>query len=92
LKEIVLENERFTNTGISKMNNGKYKTEAGSTVIISGKYSGVSEIEFDWYEEKACADCKPEPYPEEFNPDDWRLVWYCDFCNGGNAKLKETKL
>ena len=31
--------------------NGIYRTAAGSTVTISGKYSGISAVEFDWLEE-----------------------------------------
>ena len=75
------------------MQTGIYKTENGSTVKISGNHSGIAEVDFDWFEEEACADCKCEAYPQWFGPFDWRLVWYCDQCGGGNARLKreETK-
>ena len=66
------------------MKNGKYKTDAGSTMTISGKYGGISTVEFDWLEEKACIECQPEPYD-----DDGYLVWQCDYCGGGEAKLKK---
>ena len=61
---------------------GKYKTDAGSTMTISGKYGGISEVDFDWLEENACIECQPEPYE-----DDGFLVWHCECCGGGKAKL-----
>lgn len=67
--------------------NGKYKTAAGSTLEVSGKHSGIYKVDFDWFEEGACIDCQCEPYPEEWDKDDWRLIWHCDYCGGGNAKL-----
>lgn len=71
--------------------NGKYITVAGSTLEISGKYGGKAKVEFDWLEEGACIDCQCEPYPEEFDNDNWRLIWYCEYCNGGNAKLQPAR-
>lgn len=70
------------------MQNGKYRTAKGSTVEISGKHSGITRVDFDWVEEEgACVDCEPEPYPEDYGDGDWRLVWTCEFCGEGNAKL-----
>ena len=69
------------------MKNGKYTTKHGSTVEISGKYGGISTVEFDWFEEPdACCDCEIEPYPE-----DGCLIWHCDECGGGSAKLNLIK-
>lgn len=61
---------------------GKYKTKNGSTMTISGKHGGISEVEFKWMEEHACLDCQPEAYD-----DDGYLVWRCDCCDGGKARL-----
>ena len=79
-------------SGLIIMTNGKYKTENGSTVEISGKHSGISSVVFDWLEEDACVDCEVEPYPEEFDKDDLRLIWRCEYCGGGNAKLQKTTI
>ena len=68
-----------------KLKVGKYRTEAGSTMIISGKYAGISTVEFDWLEEDACCECVPEPYEV-----DGDLVWHCDYCVGGRAELFPT--
>ena len=62
--------------------NGIYRTAAGSTVTISGKYSGISAVEFDWLEEGGCSDCVPNAY--EYEGD---LIWHCDECGGGRAQL-----
>lgn len=72
---------------MSTLANGKYRTAAGSTVEISGEHGGISTIDFDWFEEDACFDCEVQPYPEQFGEDDWRLVWNCEYCSGGNAEL-----
>lgn len=61
---------------------GKYRTESGSTMTISGKHGGISEVDFDWFEEDACIECSVESYDQ-----DGYLVWYCDECGGGSAKL-----
>ncbi|MBC8186443.1 hypothetical protein H8E88_35635 [candidate division KSB1 bacterium] len=71
-----------------KLENGKYRTKKGSIVTVSGKYSGIAKVEFDWLEEDACIDCVPEPYPEEFGINDYRLIWSCNYCDGGSAKLE----
>ena len=65
------------------MNNGEYKTAAGSTMSISGEHGGRSVVEFDWWDEGACPNCEPEPYAD----DDGFLVWNCDDCGGGRAEL-----
>jgi len=70
------------------LQNGEYKTSNGSIVNISGKHSGIVKVTFDWFEENACIDCVPELYPKNFGKNDWRLVWHCDVCGGGNAKLE----
>ena len=64
------------------MNNGKYRTEAGSEVTVSGEHSGKFVIDFDWLEEGACCDCRPSV--------DLRsgyLMWDCRWCQGGSAPL-----
>lgn len=73
------------------MRNGKYKTKNDSIIEISGKYSGIARVDFDWLEEGGCIDCIPEPYPEEFDEGDFRLIWYCEHCGGGNAKLEKVE-
>lgn len=61
---------------------GLYRTEYGSTMRISGANGGISEVEFDWFEEDgACCDCRPEPYA-----DDGFLVWRCNL-HRGKAQL-----
>ena len=65
-----------------KLPNGNYRTARGSTMEISGKYAGISRVEFDWVEECACCDCHAQPYD-----DGGYLVWDCDSCGGGSAKL-----
>lgn len=63
--------------------NGHYKTDHGSQMWISGNYSGVSRVEFDWFEEPdACCDCVVSAYES-----DGRMVWTCDQCGGGSADL-----
>jgi hypothetical protein len=54
-------------------------------MTISGKHGGISEVEFDWFEEDACLDCIPAPYD-----DDGYLVWTCPVCGGGKAKLEKS--
>ena len=64
---------------------GKYITAKGSTMAISGEFGGKSKVSFDWYEEDACDECIPELYDV-----DGYLVWHCDVCDGGQAKLMPT--
>jgi len=64
--------------------NGLYRTAHGSTLKISGKHGGIAEVEFDWFEEPdACIECEVDEYPD----DDENMVWHCDYCGGGSAKL-----
>ena len=64
------------------MKNGKYRTKAGSTVVVSGKYSGTFDIDFDWLEELwSCSDC--HPYIAE-----GRLLWDCKHHAGRSAELE----
>ena len=66
--------------------NEKYTTPNGSTAEISGEYGGKASIDFDWFEEPdACGDCQVESYPE-----DGYLVWHCNRCGGGKAKLTKV--
>ena len=63
------------------MRSGKYRTKAGSTVAVSGKHSGIFEIEFDWLEEQgSCIDCRPSVEED-------RLVWCCLEHGCGSAEL-----
>lgn len=70
--------------------NGVYETENGSTVEIFGKHSGGSRVSFDWFEEGGCLDCESQAYPEKYDENDVRLVWNCDYCGGGSAKLHKV--
>jgi hypothetical protein len=68
--------------------NGIYYTRAGSRLEVSGKHGGRFSLEFDWMEEPgACIDCVPDPEPEEFGPEDFRIVWRCALHSSGNAQL-----
>lgn len=70
--------------------NGDYRTEAGSTVCVSGKHSGIFDVSFDWVEEKnACCDCHDcHADAEPFDCDgEFYLTWHCEECDGGQAKL-----
>ena len=59
----------------------RYRTAAGSRVAISGKYRGIVEIEFDWFEEGACCEARPVVVGE-------MLTWSCACCrDGGSAAL-----
>lgn len=67
--------------------NGHYRTEAGSEMRISGQYGGISEVLFDWAEEPdACPECEVDVYES-----DGDLVWHCDCCGGGRAKLHSVE-
>lgn len=66
---------------------GNYRTAAGSEVEITGKYGGIVRIDFDRYEEdNCCMDCVVNLDFEEENGE-YYLSWYCDYCDGGMAKL-----
>lgn len=65
------------------MANGEYFTEHGSKVTISGEHSGISTIEFDWFEEPgACIDCRPSVDHRER-----LLTWDCSEHDGSSAEL-----
>lgn len=67
--------------------NGRYRTVAGSEVVISGRHGGRAEVTFDWLEElSACPDCVVDPYPH-----DGELTWECDHCGGGSAALHRVR-
>ena len=58
-----------------------YRTAAGSRVTISGKYRGIVETMFDWFEEGACCEAYPVVVGE-------MLTWSCACCrDGGSAAL-----
>lgn len=68
------------------MEDGNYRTKAGSTVKLS-RNGGVADAEFDWLEEdNACIDCTVDPYPS-----DGFLTWGCEYCGGGSAELMRDK-
>jgi hypothetical protein len=66
--------------------NGLYKTAAGSTLRVFGKHGGCFHVDFDWLEEGGCIDCSVSPCP-----DDGYMIWSCDYCGGGHAKLETVK-
>lgn len=71
-----------------RLPNGKYRTKAGSTVKISGKHGGISNVLFDWFEEEnACIECYADPYPQDWGDGTHHLVWSCEDCPGGSAEL-----
>ena len=76
-----------------KLENGTYRTKAGSTVTLSGTHGGIASAVFDWLEEDgACCDCQCDPYPEHWGNDEYgnpefRLTWFCGVCDGGSARL-----
>ena len=88
--EMVKNKTNEQNTG-SHLPNGRYETNNGSILEISGHHGGIVKIQFDWFEEGACIDCECQPYPELFANNDWRIVWCCDVCGGGNAKLHKVR-
>lgn len=63
---------------------GRYVTEAGSVVVISGERGERVETTFDWVEEPyACCECVVDPYPVGD-----RLTWECTHCGRGSAQLR----
>ena len=68
------------------LSKGQYITAAGSTMRVFGQHGGKSKVIFDWVEEDACIDCVLEPYD-----DDGYLVWHCEVCDGGKAKLNPVR-
>ena len=63
----------------------RYRTAAGSSVEISGQHDGISVIEFDWFEERACIEAHPTC--DIADEDDAWLHWWCECCCPGSAKL-----
>ena len=61
---------------------GDYVTASGSEMRVKGKHGGVSIVAFDWLEEGGCVECEPQAYDQ-----DGDLVWDCNYCGGGRAKL-----
>lgn len=77
---------------LTGLQNGKYRTQAGSTVEISGEHSGISRVEFDWFEEdNACSECEVQLYPEFLRNGVYVLTWTCSLCGGGSAVLIPEK-
>ena len=67
-----------------------YKTEAGSILKIHG--NGLHQLEFDWLEEPgACCDCVPSPYPYEDAEDNLYIIWQCEYCGYGKARIYKEK-
>ena len=64
----------------------RFRTAAGSTVEISGRHGGISEIAFDWFEEGACIEA--HPVCETTDPQDAWLYWHCECCGDGQTKLE----
>lgn len=64
----------------------RYRTDAGSRVEITGKHRGISTIEWDWFEEGAC----PEAHPvaDVSRRDEQLLLWSCECCGSGQARLR----
>ena len=62
--------------------NGKYHTSNGSLLEITGQYGGIVDLSFDRFEEGACIECQPDPYPDS----DGYLVWRCNHCDGGKSQ------
>ncbi len=56
-------------------------------MVVSGQYGGISEVCFDWLAEGGCYDCVVDPYDHEGD-----LVWRCDKCGGGRAKLEPNEV
>jgi hypothetical protein len=73
---------------MNSLPNGFYKTKAGSQLEISGSHGGIVRLSFDWCEEPdACCECRPDPYPQKFDENDFRITWNCTRCDGGSAQL-----
>jgi len=69
------------------LENGTYKTKAGSMLVLNEKNGGSIRISFNRVEEGACSNCKAGQSPHEFDMDHWRILWYCDYCDGGSSRL-----
>lgn len=63
------------------------RTDAGSTVKLSGAHGGIVDIDFDWFEEDhACIDCLVD-IDATRDTNFYLLVWDCETCGGGAAEL-----
>jgi len=62
-----------------------YRTAAGSIVEVSGRYNGIHDITFDWFEEGAC--CEAYPVAELSSKDEPMLTWSCGCCGSGAVRL-----
>lgn len=62
---------------------GHYRTTAGSTIEIYGKYQSAWRGQFDRFEEFACDYC----VVVDVDRQEGDLIWECDVCGGGRAKL-----
>ncbi len=71
--------------------NGSYRTDNGSTLEVSGRHGGRVLASFDWFEEGACCDAECNPYPVEWDDDEWHLTWRCDCHGEGHARLHPAK-
>jgi hypothetical protein len=70
---------------VSRIPDGEYRTEAGSSVTVK---NGRSAVEFDWFEEgNACIECTVD-IPPDWDLDHYILVWSCEECGGGHADLQ----
>jgi len=63
--------------------NGIYRTAAGSTIRVSGKHGGEISIDFEWLDEGGCIECAPY-----FEPSELLFVWSCEWCGGGSADVE----
>lgn len=69
---------------MTALTNGEYRTAAGSAVEITGNRTNIT---LDWFEEDhACLECVPQGVADGF------LVWSCDRCGGGRAKLEPVEM
>lgn len=67
--------------GVMKLPNGDYITKHGSEARI--RDGQKTRMSFDWFEEQyACCDCTIDDIEDGY------LVWSCDECEGGQAKLE----
>lgn len=68
---------------------GHYKTAAGSFVHVKTRNAGSWTADFDRLEEpQACFDC----HSIDVDCHEQALVWCCDECGGGMAKLEPVKM
>ena len=63
----------------------EFVSENGSTLKISGKFNGIYDIDFDWFEEGACCEGHPK-FNEDM--DEPAIIVYCECCGQQKIKLK----